>query len=423
MQDSPCLKVAPLCVLLLLVLTPSVLEAQIGERMRQRARQQVERRVEARAQEAVEQGLDRTENAIRCVITDEACIEKATSEGRQVVLTDAAGKDVEGGAGSGAAAMRVGEGAWANYDFVPGDRLLFADDFSSDRVGNFPRRLEFVAGSLEIVEWQGQQFLRSTAESAFTVALPEALPERFTIEFDVHTGSFLWDVHVLTEPKRRMYDVSMARGESVIKLGRRSGLTGRDVPEALADSPELQAGLVPIRIMADGNYMKVFLNERRVANVPNAAIRRGDKVQIWIRGNEENPSFVSNIRIAAGGPSLYDALAADGRVATQGILFDTGSDRLRPESTPTLKEIGDMLRAHPQLRLRIEGHTDNVGSAATNQRLSEERAAAVRRFLQESYGIAGGRLESVGKGPSEPAAPNDTHEGRQQNRRVVLVRL
>jgi OmpA-OmpF porin, OOP family len=423
MQDYPCPKAASLCVLLLLVLTPSVLEAQVGERMRQRARQQVERRVEARAQEAVEQGLDRTENAIRCVITDQACIEKATTEGRQVVLTDAAGKDVEGGAASGAAAMRVGEGAWANYDFVPGDRLLFADDFSSDRVGNFPRRLEFVAGSLEIVEWQGQPFLRATAESGFTVSLPEALPERFTIEFDVHTGSFLWDVHVLTEPKRSMYDVSTTRGESVIMLGRRSGLTGQGVPAALANSPELQAGLVPVRIMADGNYMKVFLNERRIANVPNAVIRRGDKVQIWIRGNEENPSFLGNIRIAAGGPSLYDALTADGRVATQGILFDTGSDRLRPESTPTLKEIGDMLRAHPQLRLRIEGHTDNVGSAEANQRLSEGRAAAVRRTLQESYGIAGDRLESVGKGQSEPAAPNDTHEGRQQNRRVVLVRL
>jgi OmpA-OmpF porin, OOP family len=423
MQDFPCPKAAALCVLLLLVLTPSVLEAQIGERMRQRARQQVERRVETRAQEAVEQGLDRTENAIRCAMTDQACIEKATAEGRQVVLTDAAGKDVAGGAASGAAAMRVGEGAWANYDFVPGDRLLFADDFSSDRVGNFPRRLEFVAGSLETVQWQGQQMLRSTAESAFTVSLPEVLPERFTIEFDVHTGSFLWDVYVLTEPQRSTYDVAMARGVSIIKLGRRSGLTGRDVPEAIADTPELQAGLVPIRIMADGNYMKVFLNERRIANVPNATIRRGDKVQIWIRGSEENPSFVSNIRIAAGGPSLYDALTADGRVATQGILFDTGSDRLRPESTPTLKEIGDMLRAHPQLRLRIEGHTDNVGSAPSNQRLSEERAAAVRRFLQDNYGVAGDRLESVGKGQSEPAAANDTHEGRQQNRRVVLVRL
>jgi outer membrane protein OmpA-like peptidoglycan-associated protein len=124
----------------------------------------------------------------------------------------------------------------------------------------------------------------------------------------------------------------------------------------------------------------------------------------------------------AGGRNLYDALAEKGRVATQGIYFDTGSDRLRPESTPTLKEIAAMLEEHPELSLTIEGHTDNVGAAAVNQALSEKRAAAVRQYLIDSKGIAAGRISAAGFGATKPSMANDTPEGRQNNRRVELVK-
>ena len=132
--------------------------------------------------------------------------------------------------------------------------------------------------------------------------------------------------------------------------------------------------------------------------------------------------MVGNIRIAAGGKKLYDALSANGRVSTQGILFDVGSDRIRPESTPTLKEITAMLKEHADLKLRIEGHTDNVGDDDANQTLSEQRAAAVQAYLV-SQGIPAGRLKSQGLGASKPVASNDKAEGRQQNRRVELVRM
>lgn len=126
--------------------------------------------------------------------------------------------------------------------------------------------------------------------------------------------------------------------------------------------------------------------------------------------------------VTATTSELYDALVAHGRVALQGILFDTGSDRIRPESEPTLREITGMLRKHPDLRMLVEGHTDNVGRMAANQVLSEKRAAAVRAYLV-AQGIAGTRLQSKGYGDTMPAAPNDTPGGRQQNRRVELVRL
>lgn len=82
-----------------------------------------------------------------------------------------------------------------------------------------------------------------------------------------------------------------------------------------------------------------------------------------------------------------------------------------------------MLRQHGDLRLRIEGHTDSVGDAATNQALSERRAASVRQFLIQNHGIDAGRLEAAGLGQTQPVDSNDTPEGRQNNRRVELVRL
>ena len=82
-----------------------------------------------------------------------------------------------------------------------------------------------------------------------------------------------------------------------------------------------------------------------------------------------------------------------------------------------------MLKEHPELKLMIEGHTDDVGAAATNQSLSEKRAEAVRKYLVDTYGVDMARLQAKGFGASKPVSGNDTPEGRQQNRRVELVKL
>lgn len=108
-------------------------------------------------------------------------------------------------------------------------------------------------------------------------------------------------------------------------------------------------------------------------------------------------------------------------VATPRIYFDLGSGRLRPESGPALREAAALLAAHPDLRLVIEGHTDDSGSNTANQGLSEQRAKAVRDALAGSFGADASRLAARGFGSSRPAAANDTPEGRQANRRVELV--
>ncbi|NNG15136.1 MAG: OmpA family protein [Gemmatimonadales bacterium] len=394
-----------------LVAAPTPAAAQLGG-LKKKIKQKVDRAVDRE----VDQALDKTENEIRCTAGDSECIQKAKKDGKTVVVVNQDGDPV---AVADTVPGRPGEGVWANYDFVPGNRILFAEDFSQDRVGDFPKRLEFVRGNMEIVEWQGGRYLRANASSAVRITLPETLPERFTIEFDMNTGAAHMRNVLLTSP----LEGSLAKYPgSYFQMTSATGVAGNG-PESTTQTFRLRDELTPVRIHVDGSYVKMYLNEQRVANLPNAEVPRSNTLQFRLIGNARLPTYLGNIRVAAGGRELYDVLEEEGRVTTQGILFDTGSDRIRPESTPTLEQMGDMMTDHPDLRIAIVGHTDAVGDDASNQSLSERRAASVRRYLIETYGIDQSRLEDQGKGETEAVADNDTPEGRQQNRRVELIKL
>ena len=395
---------------------PTPADAQILNRVRDAAARAAEREVVRAVDREVTE-------AVSCVLDDQACIDNARREGQEVQLVDANGNPVSAptSAAAPAASGAPAATAFVNFDFIPGERILYADDFARDEVGNFPRSLEFARGNMELAEWQGGRWLRGTSwPSSFAVVRPEVLPERFTVEMEVVPGQnnqplrirFSEDPQQFIEARyfqRRLSGGLVTAGSAVA--------VGNTTEEVAVGTPFL------LRVMADGSYVKVYIDGTRVANVPNAQIGRSNRIEIDLAGSDQEAGFVRGVRIAAGGKKLYDALAESGRVATQGIYFDTGSDVIRPESGPTLKEIGEMLQERGDLRIAIEGHTDNVGDAGANQQLSERRAAAVKAYLEREFGVTGTRLEARGMGASQPAADNGTPEGRQQNRRVELVQL
>jgi len=268
---------------------------------------------------------------------------------------------------------------------------------------------------MEIVEWQGQRWLRSGNEGTFGIPLPETLPQRFTMEFDLAGSGNAMSISFVSDKfKGPRIDINSEhawlRGDSVSADGALQASTSK--------SP------AKIRISVDGGYLKLYANEQRALNIPTASLGRSQHIYVDLNGwSADSPRMISNIRVAAGGRELYDVLAEKGRVSTHGIFFANESATIEGESTPTLKEIGNMLAAHPELKLTIEGHTDNVGTAAYNQTLSEQRAAAVKQYLVSNYAVNDARLVTKGFGASKPAASNDTPEGRQNNRRVELVKM
>lgn len=118
--------------------------------------------------------------------------------------------------------------------------------------------------------------------------------------------------------------------------------------------------------------------------------------------------------------NMLDALNRDGRIALY-INFDTGKATMRPESKPIIAQIAEMLKANPGLIVSVEGHTDNVGTPASNKTLSDQRAKTVVAAIV-AEGIDAKRLSALGHGQDKPIADNKTEEGRAKNRRVELVK-
>lgn len=126
--------------------------------------------------------------------------------------------------------------------------------------------------------------------------------------------------------------------------------------------------------------------------------------------------------VVADASSMAGSIRETGKVALYGIYFDTGKAVLKSESKPALIEISKLLKADPDLKLYVVGHTDNVGKFETNMRLSMERAMAVVNALITQYAVSSTRLTGFGDGPTAPVASNETEEGKAMNRRVELVK-
>jgi hypothetical protein len=249
-------------------------------------------RLADRAEDRIGQRIDRS-------FPDESG--DATSDdpaGQQPPRQAPAGDAVAGGAvagGSRGPATSAASGAAAGAHAA----TLFADDFSADRLGEFPRKLEFVSGSWEIVEVRGRRFLRNHGprNAALRIPLPRDLPDAFRISFDLHTPHSNQTVAVFFVPEGHQ----RALPGSYIQLGpTRAGLRSSGTgPESLVRAPTLSQAPVPVRIEVEGRSARVFVGSTAIANVPVADIRRTNAilVQNTYSASEAHPILIGNIRV------------------------------------------------------------------------------------------------------------------------------
>jgi OOP family OmpA-OmpF porin len=132
-------------------------------------------------------------------------------------------------------------------------------------------------------------------------------------------------------------------------------------------------------------------------------------------------SEVSQV-MTADATTMAASIERTGHVAIYGVTFDSGQSTIKPQSDAALAEMVTLLTNNPSWRMRIEGHTDNVGTTVLNTSLSIRRAAAVEAWLV-AHGVDGGRLTHEGYGDSRPVGDNGTEDGKASNRRVELVKL
>jgi outer membrane protein OmpA-like peptidoglycan-associated protein len=265
------------------------------------------------------------------------------------------------------------------------------------------------------------------------IPVGKRLPQRFTLEIDVIAppepccGYEVFSVEGGLTRDRGNGSAEIhwhPNGTLIIGGGTDAGKSSVSIPEAMR--PSLMGKVAHVRILMDSAYLKMYVNERRMYNIPELQFQRDSVIRMGVYGSSEpnKAIFITSIRVAESETDvLYDALIAKGRWATQGILFATGKADLQPESRPVLKEIAGTLQKYGDLKVLIEGHTDNVGSAASNLTLSDARAAAVKAALVSDFGIDGSRITTKGLGDTKPSVPNTSPAGRAQNRRVEVVKL
>jgi OOP family OmpA-OmpF porin len=329
---------------------------------------------------------------------------------------------------SNASAAPTSRREWANYDFVPGARTIYFTDFSDDQVGNFPKRLTFKTGQMEVVELDGgQRALKASSYSQLLIPLPEALPQKFTIELDVinrDSRGVAANTFEITggSPQNDTKYTQVGWGHNGMSVS--GGGVDMSVMAKDADIARYVGHPASFRILGDGQALKLYADEKRIANIPNGGFQRGNSLVLYLQGrdDEKNAVYVTRIRVAESNKDIYDELSASGRWTTQGNLFESGKSDLKPESTPTLKAIAAALKGHPDLKVEIQGHTDNVGSAAMNMTLSQARADAVKAALVSDFAIADDQLSAKGYGDTKPVTKNATPEGRANNRRVEIVK-
>lgn len=434
---------------LAIALAPAADAQSLGDRIRDRIRRDAERRIEQRAVDAARRTLDLAEDAIVCAVTDETCIEDARNSGQEPVIVNEDGEPVSGyepGGSAGNESPPGGSGTpsggdadpgevWANYDFIPGERVLFAHDFEGTRVGNFPSRIDYLAGNLDVVRLgsgeDANNVLRvgeGTSEAppggngCFSIPLPETLPEQFTLEFRLMTNDPLQraTIQIFSDGSDDSPDTRCSYPpQTHLYAGRHE--QGLAWAGATSGSNEglTQNEWMTVALGCDGPYCKMFVDGERVSNVPNYEFPRASMLHVFMNVYRYS-LYVDDIRIAEGGQrSLYDDLQAEGFISTNAIRFDSGSATLKPESGGILNEILMMLEEHGDLDLLIEGHTDSDGSDDSNMTLSQNRAEAVAAWLID-HGIDAGRLDTVGHGESQPVSDNGTPEGKAENRRVVF---
>ncbi|TAL46806.1 MAG: OmpA family protein [Chitinophagaceae bacterium] len=333
--------------------------------------------------------------------------------------------------------------AYSKYDFVPGEKIIVFEDFMQDAIGDLPAKWNTnSAGETVTVEGKQGHWFQLTKPGWFMPDFIDSLPQDFTLEYDVFADAPVhsWGITTsLAELKNKEKPTDEQQHINSFTLNILPGVdaNGSTQYERVKNGVGEQATTAQtnhfkditkpyhIAIWRQKERLRIYFDEDKAWDVPKAFLpeTKLNSVYFLMQLSDNWHFFIGNIRLAVGAPDTRNKILTQNKWVTHGILFDVNSATIKPESYGTLKEMANVMKEYPDLKVKIVGHTDADGSDAANLDLSKRRAASVKAMLAKEFGIDESWMETDGKGETEPIDKNDTPAGKANNRRVEFIKI
>jgi OmpA-OmpF porin, OOP family len=346
--------------------------------------------------------------------------------------------------------------SYSKFDFIPGDMILYAEDFQQDEIGEFPLNWN-TGGKGEVVTLNSYpgKWLRMYENSSYLSSNKKLFTKNFTMEFDIifqmkNTGytypmfsfGFFSSANDSTTDNNFLnYQNKYQSSEVLVRLG--SGNTTYTMlygnadgkrtftseQQELANLEKYYGKVSHVAVQVQESRLRIWINGEKKYDLPKALAANYIFNQLYFKvssssyKDDELGFYLSNLKVATGKPDTRHKLVEEGKFSTTGILFDFQSAVIKPESYAVVKEIAGVLKDNSGIRIKVMGHTSSDGDDNANMELSKKRAAAVKDLLIAEFGIEASRLETEGKGETQPIADNKTKEGKVANRRVEFIKL
>jgi len=427
--------ISVISILVCFVLLTGTSTAQIN--LRDKIKNQTNNRANNKADQGIDKSLDKVEESIGNLFKKDKKEEDQQQPAKEP-NTDQQQTDPQNQVKPAAATPSLQ--TYSKYDFIPGGKVMFFDDFTETAVGDFPANWNTTASGEVVTNnmYPGNWF-KLIGEGC--VALDEGLKltENYTIEFDVipyvvdagnvsfEYGFYLYSAQ---DPKDLNEGGAVPGNNGGIKMsfGYRATYSAYNEEgytiSGEKDDATMEAGKkYRLSFWVQKTRLRVYQDQVKIFDLPKVfkAGMQCNQMRFELWG--ESAPMITNFRIAAGLPDTRNKLLTEGKLVTYGIYFDVNKDVVKPESYGTLKEIATILNEVPDVKVKIVGHTDADGDDAKNMDLSKRRAASVKAELAKNFGVNADRIVTDGMGESQAVAPNDTPVNKALNRRVEFVKL
>lgn len=414
---------------MLLLITVSAVAQTVD--VKEKVKDEMENRKESKVDEGIDKGLDKIENGIGSLLKKKKKVVKNES-------TENNSKNMDKEDSTQPLSLK----SYTKYDFIPGDKILYFEDFAQDAIGDFPA-LWTTNGGGEVKTVNlapGHWFHMNKVDAIYCYTKQIAFPQNFIMEFDVipdveDDSHFGYSLNFYEDPENVELTTDIYPGKKGVNIAFEAGdwLTkGYDNSLDVGGWLEGQSSTNPV-VMKQVNHVIIWVQNRRLRIYHQGAkvldmptnIHAGTKFnRLRFSGwSAAGTPYITNLKITTAAPDTRSKLITEGKLISYGIYFDVNKDIVKPESYGTISDIAKVLKENPTVNIRIVGHTDNDGNDTANLDLSKRRAASVKNSLVSQFGIDGSRIQTDGKGENEPIASNTTSENKAKNRRVEFIKL